>query len=349
MKKFFAGLDQSTTGTKFIIFDSFGKQFLKSYRMHQSYFPYSEYIEHDPKEIWENTKTVIQEGMAEFKSKGYSKENLISLGITNQRETTVVWDKKTHEPLRKAIVWNDNRTEALCESMKKTYNNDNQFFKHKNGLIIAPYFSAFKLKWMLENEKSLVQKMKEKSLAFGTIDTWIISNLTNGKSFATDVTNASRTFMMNLGDCQWDDSIYGSVFGFNDSILPEIKPSFSNFGEITAVKELEGVKITGVLGDQQAAAFGLGVYNKGDIKVTYGTGCFLILSNGTEMNTSTDGLIGTVLYQKEGEKPNYGIEGSISVGASNLNWLKDFLKDFTSFSTMNEMLERRVQEQSTNN
>ena len=348
MKKFFAGLDQSTTGTKFIIFDSFGKQFLKSYREHKGIFKHAGWIEHNPKEIWENTQTVIKEGMAEFKSKGYTKENLISLGITNQRETTAVWDKNTLEPLHNAIVWNDNRTEGICESMKSKYNNDRQYFKHTNGLMIAPYFSAFKLKWMFENQHSLVQKMRERSLAFGNMDTWVISNLTNGKSHVTDVTNASRTFMMNLGQCQWDSSIYGSVFGFDDSILPEIKPSFSHFGEITAVKELEGVKITGVLGDQQAAAFGLNVVKKGDIKVTYGTGCFLILSNGTEMNTNVDGLIGTVLYQKEGEKPNYAIEGALSVGAANLNWLKDQLKGFENFNEMNELLARRAVERKFN-
>jgi len=198
MKKFFAALDQSTTGTKFIIFDQYGKEFIKSYKLHRQYYPQPGHIEHCANEIWSNATDSIKNAMAKFESHGFTKDNLVSIGVTNQRETSVLWDKTTGQPLHRAIVWNDMRTQEMCKNVIQEYDNNIDYFKEKNGLMVSPYFSLFKILWMIENDKLLKLKMKNGEISFGTMDTWMIYNLTRGKRHVTDVTNASRTFMMDI-------------------------------------------------------------------------------------------------------------------------------------------------------
>lgn len=279
------------------------------------------WVEHDPQEIWDNTREVVGQALSRA---NLTRHQIAAIGITNQRETTVVWDRFTGKPVYNAIVWQDTRTQPIVDRLSQG-NPDKH--KHLTGLPLAPYFSASKIIWILENVEGVRERAEKGDLLFGTTDSWLLWNLTggvNGGVHKTDVTNASRTLMMNLETLDWDQDIL-KEFDIPASMLPKIQPSVSEFGTVESNNLLREVKVTGILGDQQAATFGQTAFNKGESKNTYGTGNFLIVNTGNDIVQSKNGLITTVCYQIEGDKPVYALEGSIAVTGSLVQWLRDNL------------------------
>jgi glycerol kinase len=280
------------------------------------------WVEHNPDEIWSNTREAVGQALTRA---NLTRHQISAIGITNQRETTVVWDKNTGLPVYNAIVWQDTRTQEIVDRLAQDGGVNR--FKSKTGLPLAPYFSATKIVWILENVAGVREKAESGELLFGTTDTWLLWNLTGGKDggvHKTDVTNASRTMLMDLETLQWDEELL-KAFNIPKEMLPEIQPSVSEFGTVESNNLLREVKITGILGDQQAATFGQTAFEKGESKNTYGTGNFLIVNTGNQVVESINGLISTVCYQIEGEKPVYALEGSIAVTGSLVQWLRDNL------------------------
>ena len=318
-------IDQGTTGTRAIIFDVNGTIISSAYLEHKQYFPQSGWVEHDPAEIWKNTIAVIKSAL---KKGDIDPSKVVSVGITNQRETTVVWDRSTGKSLAPAIVWQDLRTAEMCENLKKDKEIEKQI-NEKTGLPISTYFSATKLHWILKDYHEIAAKAREGMVCFGTIDSWLIANLTGNEVHATDVTNASRTTLMNLETLRWDEDLL-QIFEIPEPILPEIKPSLSHYGDVN-VKEI-GIEapIYGVLGDQQAALVGQQCFEPGQVKVTYGTGAFILLNIGEKILHSKNGLLTTVAYQIEGQKPIYAFEGSIAIAGAAVQWLRDQLNIISS-------------------
>ena len=303
---FVGSLDQGTTSTRFIVFNEFGEIVAQSQLEHQQILPQSGWVEHDADEIWRNTQKVIAEALLKAK---ITAKDLAAIGITNQRETAVAWDRTTGKPISNAIVWQDTRTDGYLNSFSDATKTT---ISKKTGTPIAPYFSASKFNWILKN------KVKDSSnLAFGTVDAWILFNLTG--EFATDVTNASRTQLMDLETLDWDDELL-NIFEIKREWLPVIKSSSEIYG-----RTAEGVPIAGILGDQQAAMVGQTCFNKGESKTTYGTGNFALLSTGTELVRSKNGLITTVLYKFGNSEVHYALEGSVAVTGSAVQWLRDQL------------------------
>lgn len=294
---------------------------------HTQYFPDQGQVEHDPLEIWNNVRRVVGEALAEADLSPY---DIAAVGITNQRETTVVWDRHTGEPIYHAIVWQDTRTLDICRELSATEGPER--FKSITGLPISTYFSGPKIKWILDNVPYARKKAEAGDLCFGTIDSWLLWNLTGGAQgddgqpalHATDVTNASRTLLMNLHTLNWDPEIC-KIMGIPLSMLPEIRPSSGHFGTVRKRGSLSSVPITGILGDQQAAMFGQACLEPGDAKNTYGTGLFLLLNTGEKPRLSTHGLLTTVCYQIDNNKPVYALEGSVAMGGSLVQWLRDNL------------------------
>jgi len=321
MKKYVAAIDQGTTSTRCMLFDHAGQVVAINQKEHQQIYPQPGWVEHDPKEIWSRTQEVI---LGVLKSSGLSTHNIAAVGITNQRETTIVWDRNTGEPIHNAIVWQDTRTDTICSELAQVGGQDR--FREKAGLPLATYFSGPKIKWLLENVKGSYPRAEKGDLLFGNIDTWLIWNLSggvNGGLHITDVTNASRTMLMNLDTMDWDDEILNAM-AIPKAILPEIRSSSQIYGPITN-DLLAGVQIAGDLGDQQAAMFGQNCFDRGEAKNTYGTGCFMLLNTGTTPIPSENGLLTTVCF-KIGEQPGvYALEGSIAVAGSLVQWLRDNL------------------------
>jgi glycerol kinase len=279
-------------------------------------------VEHDPDEIWSNTREAFGQALTRA---NLTRHQIAAIGITNQRETTVVWDKNTGLPVYNAIVWQDTRTQAIVDELAKDGGVNR--FKSKTGLPLAPYFSATKIVWILENVAGVREKAENGELLFGTTDSWLLWNLTGGTDggvHKTDVTNASRTLLMDLKTLDWDEKLL-ETFNIPREMLPDIQPSVSEFGTVESNNLLREVKITGILGDQQAATFGQTAFEKGESKNTYGTGNFLIVNTGNEIVHSKNGLITTVCYQLENQKPVYALEGSIAVTGSLVQWLRDNL------------------------
>jgi glycerol kinase len=301
---FVGSLDQGTTSTRFIVFNEFGEIVAQSQLEHQQILPQSGWVEHDADEIWRNTQKVIAEALLKAK---ITAKDLAAIGITNQRETAVAWDRTTGKPISNAIVWQDTRTDSylnnFSDAIKAT-------ITKKTGTPIAPYFSASKFNWILKNKVT-----NSANLAFGTVDAWILFNLTG--QFVTDVTNASRTQLMNLETLDWDDELL-NIFEIKREWLPVIKSSSEIYGRTS-----EGVPVAGILGDQQAAMVGQTCFNKGESKTTYGTGNFALLSTGTELVRSKNGLITTVLYKFGNSEVQYALEGSVAVTGSAVQWLRD--------------------------
>lgn len=326
-KKFIAAIDQGTTSTRCILFAEDGTIANSGQMEHKQIFPQRGWVEHDPMEIWNNTRLVVGEAIAH---EDISPANVAALGITNQRETTVVWDKNTGEPVYNAIVWQDTRTNAICEELAGEEGPDR--WRKKTGLLLNSYPAGPKVKWILDNVEGARDRAEAGDLLFGTIDSWLIWNLTGGAQgdggepalHVTDVTNASRTLLMNIETLEWDEEIC-SELGIRMSMLPEIRPSVGDFRKVRQRGSLSQVPITGVLGDQQAATFGQACFNDGDGKNTYGTGLFMLLNTGEKLKYSENGLLTTVCYQIEGEKPVYALEGSVSMGGSLVQWLRDNL------------------------
>ena len=325
MQKFVASLDQGTTSTRCIIFDRLGKIIAVDQLEHQQIFPQPGWVEHNPLEIWENTKKVLYNSL---QKSDLTKNDLAAIGITNQRETTVVWDKNTGLPYYNALVWQDTRTAEICDQLGFQSGQDR--FRQKTGLPLATYFSGTKLKWLLENIDEIKIASANGRALFGTIDSWILWNLTGGVKggvHVTDVTNASRTMLMNLETCQWDEELLRE-FNIPRSLLPNIKSSSEIYGYSTEV--VEGIPISGVLGDQQAALFGQNCFSPGEAKNTYGTGCFMLMNTGDSPIQSKNGLLTTLGYQLGTQRPVYCLEGSIAIAGALVQWLRDNLKLISS-------------------
>ncbi len=309
-------IDQGTTSTRFAIVDHDGKFVAMAQKEHEQLMPQPGWVEHDAAEIWANTEEVIDAALAQA---GITASDLVAVGLTNQRETTVVWDAASGEPLAPAIVWQDTRTAELCRQLGGEEGADR--FRAKTGLPLATYFAGPKLRWLLDNVAGLRARAEAGEVRFGTIDAWVMWNLVG--EHVTDVTNASRTMLMDLATLDWDDEILAE-FGIPKSVLPKIVPSVGLIGRGQGV--LAGVPVAGILGDQQAAMFGQACFNPGDAKNTYGTGCFLLLNTGTQAVASAKGLLTTVAYQVATGKPRYALEGSVAIAGSGVQWLRDQMK-----------------------
>jgi len=321
MADYAGALDQGTTSTRFMVFDHHGQVVAVDQKEHEQIYPKPGWVEHDAKEIWERSQEVIQGALSKA---GLSASDLAAVGITNQRETTVVWDRHTGEPVHNAIVWQDTRTDQICNELAADGGQDR--FRAKVGLPIATYFSGPKVKWILDNVEGARARAEAGDLVFGNIDTWCIWNLTggtNGGAHVTDVTNASRTMLMDLATLEWDDGILATM-GIPKSMLPQIRSSSQVYGDATGT--LAGIPVAGDLGDQQAALFGQTCFSVGEAKNTYGTGNFLLLNTGTSPVPSNSGLI-TGLGYKIGDQPAvYMLEGSIAITGALVQWLRDNLK-----------------------
>jgi len=325
MPKYVGALDQGTTSTRFMIFDHGGQVVAIHQKEHEQIYPKPGWVEHDPAEIWARSQEVIRGALDKA---GISAADLAAVGITNQRETAVVWDKNTGKAVYNAIVWQDTRTDVIVNEFAKDGGQDR--LRGKTGLPLATYFSGPKVKWILDNVDGARAKADAGDLLFGNIDTWCIWNLTggvNGGVHVTDVTNASRTMLMNLETLDWDDEILG-LMGIPRSMLPAIKASSEVYG--TAKGDLEGIAVAGDLGDQQAALFGQACYDPGEAKNTYGTGNFMLLNTGTKVVPSKSGLLTTLGY-KIGDQPAvYALEGSIAITGALVQWLRDNIGLITS-------------------
>ena len=308
----FLSIDQGTTSTRCILFNENGEIKLSHQVEIKQYFPDSNSVEHDGKEIIKTVEECIKAVV-----KNIDTNSIKSVGLTNQRETTIAWSKSTGEPFHNAIVWQDTRTQDICNELLANKKLKNHF--EKTGLPVATYFSLSKILWLIRNVPSIKNGLDD-DVCFGTIDSWIIYNLT-GK-FLTDVTNASRTLMFDIYDLDWSQGILKEL-GIPIDSLPKVMPSLSNFGDINKI--IPGVPITAVLGDQQAALFGQNCTTKGDVKNTYGTGCFALTNTGEEIIKSSHGLLTTIAYQVEGEKPLYALEGSVPIAGAAVQWLRDNL------------------------
>jgi len=325
-RSYIGAIDQGTSSTRFMIFNEKGEVVSVDQVEHTQIYPEPGWVEHNPKEIWANTEKVIQKAL---KKKKIKLSQLAAVGITNQRETTVVWNKLTGEPYYNAIVWNDVRTSAICDQLEKGGKGGIDRFREKTGLPIAPYFSGTKLKWILENCPEAKEAAERGEACFGTIDSWLIWNLSKGKHHITDVTNACRTLLMDIDTLQWDDDQI-EAFSIPKSMLPEIRSSCEVYCEGEGV--LAGVPIAGILGDQQAALFGQACTRPGMAKSTYGTGAFILMNTGTEKVPSKSGLLTTVGYKLGEEAPVYALEGSVAYCGSLIQWLRDNLQMFKDAS-----------------
>ncbi|MFH0839726.1 MAG: glycerol kinase GlpK [Candidatus Omnitrophota bacterium] len=312
-------IDQGTTGTRAVLYDKFGRPAASSYEEFTQYFPKPGWVEHSPDEIWRSVHNSMQKV---FRKKKNCK--IAAIGITNQRETTVIWDKKTGKPVYNAIVWQCRRTAEHCVALKAKKGME-EFFEKRTGLPIDAYFSATKIEWILKNVPGAMQRAKRGELLFGTTDSWVLWKLTGGRAHATDYTNASRTMLFNIEKLKWDKDIL-KVFGIPEKILPEVKKSSGMFGRSARVGALpKGIPITGIAGDQQAALFGQACFEPGTIKNTYGTGCFILLNTGKKRPFSKHGLIVTLGCGKAGE-PAYVLEGAVFAAGAAIQWLRDGLR-----------------------
>ena len=319
MKEYIVALDQGTTSSRAILFNKKGEIVNIAQKEFQQIYPKSGWVEHDPQEIWSSQMAVFTEALAKSKTR---LESIKGIGITNQRETTVVWNRRTGEPIYNAIVWQDRRTADYCAKLIKDGHLD--MVQEKTGLLIDSYFSATKIKWILDNVKGARKLAERKELAFGTIDSWLIWNLTNGEKHVTDVTNASRTMLYNINDLEWDKELL-ELFDIPESLLPEVKSSSEVYGETSTALGTRPIPIAGIAGDQQAALFGQMCLKKGMAKNTYGTGCFLLMNVGNKPVKSENKLVTTIGW-KIGKEVVYALEGSIFIGGAVVQWLRDELK-----------------------
>lgn len=330
MTKYIGAIDSGTTSTRFLLFDKSGMNLAYAQHEHEQIFPQSGWVEHNPVEIWERTTQVIKETLEKVNAEAnVSIDDIAAIGITNQRETAIVWDKATGEPIYNAIVWQDLRTDKICKELEDAGHSEKIY--HKTGLPIATYFAGPKVRWILENVPHAQARAEAGELLFGTVDTWLIWQLTggiHGGQHITDVTNASRTMLMDLETLTWDDELL-SIIGVPRSMLPEIRPSSDPnlYGKTLADGPFGGVlPICGNLGDQQAATVGQTCFSPGEAKNTYGTGLFMLLNTGTKIVRSTNGLLTTLCYQMGEQPPVYALEGSVAMGGATIQWLRDNLQ-----------------------
>ncbi len=319
MKSYILAIDAGTTSSRAIIFDKKGTKIATAQQEFQQYFPQNGWVEHDAEEIWNTQLKVIKEVVEKANT---SLEEIAAIGITNQRETTVVWNKKTGIPVGKAIVWQDRRTSATCETLKQEGKAD--LFVQKTGLVLDAYFSGTKIKWILDQSSELRQQAKEGDLAFGTIDSWLIYKLTAGSKHITDVTNASRTLLFNIHELKWDNELM-TLLDVPEKMMPEVVSSSEIVAHTDTAVLGAAIPISGIAGDQQSALFGQLCWNEGEVKNTYGTGCFCIMNTGTKAVQSKNKMLTTIAW-KIGDQVEYAIEGSIFVAGALVQWLRDQLR-----------------------
>ena len=330
MSQYILALDQGTSSSRAIVFDHKGDICSVAQKEFTQYFPKPGWVEHDPKEIWSSEASVIAEAITRI---GINGKDLAAIGITNQRETTIIWDAETGEPVYNAIVWQDRRTSEFCDTLKEKGLTEK--IREKTGLIIDAYFSGTKVRWILENVPGAREKAEAGKLRFGTVDTWLIWNLTRGEKHVTDVTNASRTMLFNINTLEWDKELL-QLLDIPKSMLPEVCSSSEVYGYTKTTIFAHAVPIAGIAGDQQAALFGQMCTEPGAVKNTYGTGCFLLMNSGEKPIMSKNQLLTTIAW-KIGEKVTYALEGSIFVGGSVVQWLRDGLGIIKSSSEVEEL------------
>ena len=326
-------IDQGTTSTRAIVFDAALKPCASAQRELRQYYPAPGSVEHDPEEIWQATVATVRDAMA---SAGVSAKDIAGIGITNQRETSVIWDRATGMPIHNAIVWQDRRTAGQCDALRAS-GHEPEIVK-RSGLLLDPYFSASKIAWLLDNVDGARAKAQAGELAFGTIDSFLLWRLTGGKVHATDATNAARTMLLDIGTGVWDEGLC-EIFGVPQSMLPRVRDCAGEFG-VTAPELFGGpIRILGMAGDQQAATIGQGCFKPGMMKSTYGTGCFVLLNTGTERIASQSRLLTTIAYQLDGKR-TYALEGSIFIAGAAVQWLRDGLKIIAKSSDVGALAER---------
>ena len=335
MKNFILSIDQGTTSTRSILFDLKGKPVFVSQKEFKQYYPKDGWVEHNPEEIWVTTKKVIKEIIKKNKK---IKGNILTIGITNQRETTLLWDSKTGKCIYNAIVWQDRRTTNLCNKLKKK--GLENLIKSRTGLLLDPYFSATKIKWIIENIPSAKKLLKKNRLLFGTIDTYLIWKLTKGKIHATDSTNASRTMLFNIKKNCWDKKIL-KLLKIPESILPNVKNSADNFGFTDKSITKKSYPINGVIGDQQAATVGQSCFQKGSTKITFGTGAFIIMNTGNNKINSKNKLLSTICYRIN-NRTTFALEGSIFIAGASVQWLRDKLKIIKSAKITEKISKKQI-------
>ena len=319
--KYILAIDQGTTGSRAFVFDKGGRIVSSAYKEFRQIYPASGWVEHNPDDIWRSVDFVTKKALSQ---KNIKPADIAAIGITNQRETTILWDRRTGRPVYNAIVWQCRRTVGICDQLKKA--GYAGLFHKKTGLLIDAYFSGTKIKWLLDNIKGLPRRAKAGDICFGTVDTWLIWKLTGGKAHSTDYTNASRTLIFNIRDKKWDNELL-KILNVPAAILPEVKPSSSLFAK-TAKNTcglISGIPISGDAGDQQAALFGQGCFTAGSMKNTYGTGCFLLLNTGDKFILSKNGLLTTLACDMRGH-PSYALEGAVFIAGAAVQWLRDELK-----------------------
>ena len=311
-------LDQGTTSSRAIVFDKESQIISGAQKEFTQIFPRPGRVEHNPHEIWETQRDTA---MAALQKANLTAKDIDGIGITNQRETTIVWNRRTGEPVCNAIVWQDRRTSTFCDEIRKNYGD---LIREKTGLETDAYFSASKINWILENIKDARKQAENGEICFGTVDTWLFWKLTSGKAHLTDVSNASRTMLFNIKTLDWDEELL-EIFNIPRQILPEVRSSSEIYGEVETPSELKGIKIAGIAGDQQAALFGQMCFEKGLTKSTYGTGCFMLQNIGTTAVKSENSLLTTIAWQI-GDKTEYALEGSVFIGGAVVQWLRDSLQ-----------------------
>ncbi len=330
--KYIISLDQGTTSSRAIIFDKNGKVVSMAQKEFQQYYPQSGWVEHDADEIWSSQLSVATEAVAKARLKA---DSIAAIGITNQRETTIVWDRKTGKPIHRAIVWQDRRTADYCEQLRNAGHGG--VVRRKTGLLIDAYFSASKIAWILDNVKGARARAERGELAFGTVDSWLIWNLTGGTQHITDVSNASRTMLYNINKMAWDEGLL-ELFNIPESMMPEVKDSSEVYGETQSNILAARIPIAGIAGDQQAALFGQLCTQPGMVKNTYGTGCFMLMNIGDKPTLSKNKLVTTVAW-KIGDRVNYALEGSIFIGGAVVQWLRDGLGIIKSSGDVEKLAE----------
>jgi glycerol kinase len=329
MEKYILALDQGTTSSRAIVFNKTGNIVALAQKEFTQYYPQPGWVEHNAKEIWSSQATVLGEAILKA---GINATDIAAIGITNQRETTIIWDRETGIPVYNAIVWQDRRTAGLCDDLKK--NGKEKLIQEKTGLLIDAYFSATKIKWILDNVEGAREKAEKGLLAFGTVDSWLLWNFTAGKVHVTDITNASRTMLFNIHTRQWDDELL-TLLDIPASILPQVKSSSEVYGETSGQLLAAKIPIAGIAGDQQAALFGQMCTQPGMVKNTYGTGCFLLMNIGDKPIISNNKLLTTIAWQI-GNNIQYALEGSIFIGGALVQWLRDGLGIISSSSAIEE-------------
>lgn len=330
--KLILALDQGTTSSRAILFNHNGEIVKISQKPFEQIFPKPGWVEHNANEIWSSQISVAAEVVAQA---GITGREVAAIGITNQRETTIVWDRETGEPIYNAIVWQDRRTSKYCDQLKEQ--GHAEMIKEKTGLVLDAYFSGTKLKWILDNVEGAREKAKQGKLCFGTVDTWLVFKLTRGKMFITDVSNASRTLLFNIRDMKWDDELL-ALFDIPKEILPEVKQSSEVYGETSTTLFSTKIPIAGIAGDQQAALFGQMCTEPGMVKNTYGTGCFLLMNTGDKAVMSKNNLLTTVAWKINGQT-TYALEGSVFVGGAAIQWIRDGLMLVRTAPAINSLAE----------